>query len=427
MTCYTTSLHNTSCTATRDATIQVTDTNPINNRLQYFPFNKERKPTPFHINTLFPKSEKKQFAKTEEKLRECDTTQVDEFRSITVASTSPAVSGRPPQSERHLLVVRGRLADPNPYHSMAMDPSLFCTYLYSSVSHPSATVDLFIEDAYFPTDGNTLEILQALLAPGNGSIHTPLSPPPEASYQAISTQRSAISSESSLSSILIPSSSATGAFVSTFPLWGSWGFEEGRLHDPKISAFADTVKRNLGVLGWSAAGSGSGTSTVGNVLLVDRVTDRLLGGYRKAALGGGYSWGRQGSLDASIRARGVPVSSMSFGPSAPTRSIVSAVAGARVVVAVHGAGLTHAMWMERGSVLIEVVNRIPEYYGEEGDTRGYHKGDFANLARAFGITYYYKDSGGIVAKEGGDFNWETSLVDLDEFTDQVERAYRDTS
>ncbi|GMH55560.1 hypothetical protein TrRE_jg6731 [Triparma retinervis] len=313
----------------------------VSGRLQYFPFNKKRKPTPFHINTLFPKSEKKQFAKTEEKLRECDTTQVDEFRSITVASTSPAVSGRPPQSERHLLVVRGRLADPNPYHSMAMDPSLFCTYLYASVRHPSAT--------------------------------------------------------------------------------------EGRLHDPKISAFADTVKRNLGVLGWSAAGSGSGTSTVGNVLLVDRVTDRLLGGYRKAALGGGYSWGRQGALEASIRARGVPVSSMSFGPSAPTRSIVSAVAGARVVVAVHGAGLTHAMWMERGSVLIEVVNRIPEYYGEEGDTRGYHKGDFANLARAFGITYYYKDSGGIVAKEGGDFNWETSLVDLDEFTDQVERAYRDTS
>ena len=396
-------------------------------RLHYFPFDNERAPTPFHVNSLFPQSEKKQFTKTEEKLRECETTPVESFGSVaslTASTVSTTVNAKDmpegtTSTTRHLLIVRGRVADANPYHSLVMDPKLFCTYLYTAVLHPSTRVDLFIEDEFFPTNANTRDALEALLVPNGGTIYTPSEPPPDpALFHAIAKQRRAISSSDAMSDILIPNSHHNN-FVSTFPLWASWGFEIGRVHDPRISGFADTIKANLGVKEW---GSGDGTGTV---LVLDRETNRCLGGYRKLVQGG-YEWGKHDIVIDALSKRGLPVRSIAFNSSLPTAAVVRAVAKAKVMIGVHGAGLTHAMWMRRGSTLIEVINRSPLYYGggQQG-TRGYHKADFANLARAFGIRYYYKDSKGIVAKNEGDFNYETGLVDVDEFAEQVERAFYD--
>ena len=205
----------------------------------------------------------------------------------------------------------------------------------------------------------------------------------------------------------------------------------------------------------------------GYIVVLDRVTDRLLGGYVSSENNAILWVDHQGLGETELVARSsllrqrwrlkycpliplfspypltnkrfdsalisvltlrslsLPVRTLTITPSTNTSSIITLLSSCRILIGSHGAGLTHAMWLPRNAVLIEVITRTPLYYGYPNATRGYHKSDFANLARAFGVRYYYKDSLGYTADRGDSFNWGTSVLDVGELGEQVRRVWDD--
>jgi hypothetical protein len=65
---------------------------------------------------------------------------------------------------------------------------------------------------------------------------------------------------------------------------------------------------------------------------------------------------------------------------------VNLMRNTRVLIGVHGAGLTNLALLEPGSIVIEILMR------GGGFNPYYYKAEYANMARFFGIKYYYFDS-----------------------------------
>ena len=107
--------------------------------------------------------------------------------------------------------------------------------------------------------------------------------------------------------------------------------------------------------------------------------------------------------------KGLPVEVAVFNETTPFEVQVSAFADAAVVISVHGAQLTNLAWMRRGSSVIEVLLRRgwcndPWQFPPNPPCSPYHKADFANMARFFGLNYFYHDSVHVGARstdEGG--------------------------
>ena len=93
---------------------------------------------------------------------------------------------------------------------------------------------------------------------------------------------------------------------------------------------------------------------------------------------------------------GLPAHVVTVGNDLSVRDQVGAFAGAAVVVSVHGAQLTNLVWMRTGSAVVEVLVRTPIRSNATRFTGFawpglYIKADYANLARAFSLRYWYHD------------------------------------
>jgi hypothetical protein len=64
---------------------------------------------------------------------------------------------------------------------------------------------------------------------------------------------------------------------------------------------------------------------------------------------------------------------------------VNLMRNTRVLIGVHGAGLTNLALLEPGSIVVEILMRT-------GFDQYYYKAEYANMARFFGMRYYYFDS-----------------------------------
>lgn len=85
----------------------------------------------------------------------------------------------------------------------------------------------------------------------------------------------------------------------------------------------------------------------------------------------------------------------------PFAEQIRIVRNSDVLVGVHGAGLTHGLWMRERSVMVEIL--------PEGFT---HKG-FRNLAGALGHSYF-STHGSLVAQVEGAGNWQQDDVSIDQ-------------
>ena len=99
----------------------------------------------------------------------------------------------------------------------------------------------------------------------------------------------------------------------------------------------------------------------------------------------------------ALLAAGLPVEVACFDNSATLEEQVRILARAAVVISVHGAQLTNLAWMRPQSVVIEIVLRYgwcndPYVFPPTPPCKPYHKSDFADMARAFNLTYVYYDA-----------------------------------
>ncbi|KAF2762923.1 hypothetical protein EJ05DRAFT_471884 [Pseudovirgaria hyperparasitica] len=100
----------------------------------------------------------------------------------------------------------------------------------------------------------------------------------------------------------------------------------------------------------------------------------------------------------------------------PFRDQVQLVRNTDVLVGVHGAGLTHGMWLQPGSVIAEILPLTLNYKG------------FRNMAALLGLDYFSVHGTEPKQKSAPRAEWQSGDVELDEekFVSLVESAVRST-
>eukprot|EP00970_Alexandrium_tamarense_P014631 scaffold4215_cov202-Alexandrium_tamarense.AAC.4 len=207
-----------------------------------------------------------------------------------------------------------------------------------------------------------------------------------------------------------------GTIGFNWPLWDSFKFEMHRLASPFGVMYSETVRRGNKIqllkqqLDVTNSSPMSGVEDTGHVLIVQRRGDRRLVGSRNGSF--------VEVVDA-ICNLGIPVKVIEFEDLSAEQQIQSAQS-ANVLVAAHGAALSHAAWMKPGGAIVEVLMR--QGFVEFGD---YHKADYANLARFFGLKYVYYDPLELLPKEDL-ISSKLIVVDTDELARVVFCLYRST-
>ena len=207
-----------------------------------------------------------------------------------------------------------------------------------------------------------------------------------------------------------------GTIGFNWPLWDSFKFEMHRLASPFGVMYSETVRRGNKIqllkqhLDVTNSSPLSGVEDTGHVLIVQRRGDRRLVGSRNGSF--------VEVVDA-ICNLGIPVKVIEFEDLSAEQQIQSAQS-ANVLVAAHGAALSHAAWMKPGGAIVEVLMR--QGFVEFGD---YHKADYANLARFFGLKYVYYDPLELLPKEDL-ISSKLIVVDADELAWVVFCLYRNT-
>ena len=79
----------------------------------------------------------------------------------------------------------------------------------------------------------------------------------------------------------------------------------------------------------------------------------------------------------------LPVEVVEFESLTP-REQIDAASQSTILVGAHGAGLSHAMFVQEGGAVVEILMRQNFDHGSD-----YHKADFANLVRFYGTKYVY--------------------------------------
>ncbi|GMI04699.1 hypothetical protein TrVE_jg9406 [Triparma verrucosa] len=82
-------------------------------------------------------------------------------------------------------------------------------------------------------------------------------------------------------------------------------------------------------------------------------------------------------------------------PSTKLRDIAKILSSAKILIGVHGAGLTHSILLQPDAIVIEILLR-----GSEIWKGGYHKADYFNLAASLNLRYFYFDSVGVTREKG---------------------------
>lgn len=95
----------------------------------------------------------------------------------------------------------------------------------------------------------------------------------------------------------------------------------------------------------------------------------------------------------------------------PFQEQIRIVRNSDVLAGVHGAGLTHGLWMRERSVMVEI---LPEHFK--------HKG-FRNLAGALGHSYF-STHGSLVEPGEGDWQQDDVLIDHDKFHEVMDIAIK---
>ncbi len=95
---------------------------------------------------------------------------------------------------------------------------------------------------------------------------------------------------------------------------------------------------------------------------------------------------------------------------------VNLMRNTRVLIGVHGAGLTNLALLEPGSIVIEILMR------GGGFDPYYYKAEYANMARFFGMKYYYFDSNSVLPPGCG-IHCETVTIDTKKLKRNVLELY----
>jgi len=177
-----------------------------------------------------------------------------------------------------------------------------------------------------------------------------------------------------------------------YPLWDSFKFELYR----QTSSF--------GIIYANAIHQGNAINIhqqrrddEGKILIVQRKNSRRIVGSTTGTFAE--------VVDAMCKLN-LPVDVVEFESLSPQEQID--VAGqSTILVGAHGAGLSHAMFVQEGGAVVEILMRQNFDHGSD-----YHKADFANLVRFYGKKYVYYDSIAIELNEGVD-NLSARLLIVD--------------
>ncbi|KAL9187890.1 hypothetical protein ACHAXT_006268 [Thalassiosira profunda] len=304
-----------------------------------------------------------------------------------------------------IVLSASNVADGNVYHVMHMDPGLRC--LFVALENAQASSDAFerlhvaLPTAWANPVGNS--IAGALARAYGADV---LTPQYNGTYLRRQTYRSIVDVHGPYMDAL-PRLLGYGSAWLSGPMWDSFKFESGRVPSSFGIAYADAVRRGNRMRLPSTSGRRWSLPAAEweRVLVVQRRKDRRLVGSTK---------GTFSEIVDAMCGLGLPVDVVEF-EAMSIEDQIQAASTATVVVAAHGAGMSHAAWMRPGTAVVEVLFR----QGSEFVGSDYHKADFANLARFYGKKYVYYDSVSLLPKGTEGLLAERMVVHADELAQVV--------
>lgn len=335
--------------------------------------------SPFKVSTSQPSSSLllSQMRETNRILQGCRLQQV---RSAQVGAGAQVVTVQTSPQGVGTLVVFDHSMERNVYHAIHMDPVLACFYLASrdAISLPVYGVARTLEW----THHTGAELLFGILR-----------------NRLVSVERNrTFLREHAFRSVI----SVVAPLGLPFPLWDSFKFEPHRVASPFGTQFSAFMR-------WSFFGNSAIPRT--DVLVVQRGKRRRLVGAKSGSFAE--------VVDAMCR-RGLRVVPIEFTSKQPIVDVMRALARTAVFVGVHGAGLSHASWIPPESVMIEITLR--RNFNISGPNTMYHKSDFANMARYYGLDYNYYDPLHVLPV-GSALASKTVVVDAEKLANVVACAY----
>lgn len=293
-------------------------------------------------------------------------------------------------------------AEKNLYHVAQMDSGLYCLFLALQNAASSVTtqqsVSVILPVQWSSPMGNA--IARALAASFEAEVVVL-----DQNYTFIQQQsyQNLIHVHGPYGGDKVSDIVRSGSLGFNWPLWDSFKFEQNRLASPFGMAFANAVRSGNRAQLSKQKQQPVSDSNRNYVLIVQRRNSRRLVGSRS---------GTFSEVVDAMCSMGLPIKVVEFETLAAEEQI-QAVSSSVVMVAAHGAGISHAAWMRPGTAVVEVLMR----QGFAGSD--YHKADFANLVRFFGKNYFYYDAVSLGPQDATEISAHTVVVDAEEFAQAV--------
>lgn len=203
----------------------------------------------------------------------------------------------------------------------------------------------------------------------------------------------------------IPALVRSGSLGFCWPMWDSFKFEANRLPSSFGIAYANAVRRGnrMQLQHQQKEPLPFAETRQEHVVVVQRRNTRRLVGSRT---------GTFAEIIDAMCSLGLPISIVEF-ETMTVEEQIQAVSSSTVMLAAHGAGMSHAAWMRPGAAVVEVLMR----QGFAGSD--YHKADFANLARFYGKKYVYYDAVSLMPSNARGIGANNIVVDADELAQVI--------